>query len=136
MGIRFLNYWDVLQIHSDQIRRYGGDSGIRDLGLLESAVVQAEMTYDSNYLHNNIYEMGAAYLFHIVNNHPFVDGNKRTGAAVGLVFLDWNGIEVNLSQGSLLIWWYQLLQEMRERKKLQDFSKNIRPEDSSGTLLY
>ena len=67
--------------------RYGGLPGLRDEGLLESAVAQAVATFGGEYLHNDIFQMAAAYLFHIVQNHPFVDGNKRAGAAAAVVFL-------------------------------------------------
>lgn len=58
-------------------------------------------SFGGDYLHKNIYEMAAAYLFHIANNHPFIDGNKRTGAAAAIVFLLINGIEMNIDEDSL-----------------------------------
>jgi death-on-curing protein len=66
----------VLQIHVDQIENYGGAVEIRDRALLESAIEQPRATFGGNYLHQFPYEMAAAYLFHLVMNHPFVDGNK------------------------------------------------------------
>ena len=85
---------DTLALHADQIAGYGGDGGVRDRGLLESAVAQPAATYDGHLLHADLAAAAAAYLFHIVKNHPFVDGNKRTGLATALVFLDLNGAEV------------------------------------------
>ena len=76
----FLSLAEVLEIHRDQIERYGGDPGIRDLDLLQSALAIPAAGFGGQYLHNDLYEMAAAYLFHITQNHPFVDGNKRTGA--------------------------------------------------------
>ncbi len=90
----FLTLDEVLAIHADQIRRYGGKGGIRDLALLQSALGTTKTTFDGNYLHTDLFEMAAAYLFHIVRNHPFVDGNKRTGLMVALVFLGLNGFEL------------------------------------------
>lgn len=81
MPIDFLHLDDVVAIHLDQIERYGGEAGIRDAGLLESAVAQARATFGGEFLHADLFQMAAAYLFHIAKNHPFVDGNKRTGAA-------------------------------------------------------
>lgn len=99
--IDFLSLDDVLFAHLDQIRRYGGDPGIRDVGLLESAIAQPQATFGSEWLHPFPFEMGAAYLFHIVRNHPFMDGNKRTGAVAALLFLDLNGIEIVAPPGAL-----------------------------------
>lgn len=86
----FLRLDEVLAMHADQIRRYGGRPGIRDLELLESALGAPEASYGGDYLHPTLHEMAAAYLFHIVRNHPFVDGNKRIAAALFLWFLDHN----------------------------------------------
>ena len=94
----FLTISEVLEIHKDQIEKYGGDFGIRDMGLLQSAIaIPAAGTYDQ-YFHNDIFEMAAAYLFHIVQNHPFIDGNKRTGAVAALVFLILNDINLDLNE--------------------------------------
>lgn len=91
----FLTLAEVLEIHQDQIGRYGGDPGLRDLGLLESAVSMPQATFGGEFLHPSIFEMAAAYAFHISENQPFVDGNKRTGLASALIFLEMNGISVN-----------------------------------------
>lgn len=97
----FLQVADVLTLHSDQIELYGGERGVRDLGLLESAVTQARATFGGQHLHNDLFEMAAAYLFHIVQNHPFIDGNKRAGAVASLVFLDINGIDLEAPKGAI-----------------------------------
>jgi death-on-curing protein len=94
----FLTVDDVLEIHRDQIRRYGGMAGIRDALLLQSAVAQPCATFEGEYLHHGLFEMPAAYLFHIVMNHPFLDGNKRTGGAAALVFLFVNGIKPAINE--------------------------------------
>jgi death on curing protein len=87
----FLALDDVLLIHSDQIRRYGGRPGIRDLGLLGSALAMPGASFGGLRLHPSLPEMAAAYLFHIGRNHPFLDGNKRTALAAALTFLWLNG---------------------------------------------
>lgn len=94
----FLNPEEVLELHALQLARYGGASGLRDRGLLESAVAQPKAAFDGTFVHDSLFAMAAAYLFHIVQNHPFVDGNKRTGLLAALVFLDLNGISI--AQGS------------------------------------
>jgi len=97
----FLTLEDVLLLHSDQVDLYGGEHGVRDLGLLESAVAMPQASFGGELLHKDLFEMSAAYLFHIVQNHPFIDGNKRTGAVAALVFLDLNGIEIDAPEGSV-----------------------------------
>lgn len=88
---------DVLSIHNKQIRLYGGLSGIRDEGLLESAISQPQATFGGEFLHPTIVEQAAAYLFHINKNHAFVDGNKRTAFDVMVTFLNLNDYELNLT---------------------------------------
>ncbi len=91
----FLSFGEVLEIHQDQIARYGGDAGIRDIELLKSALGMPCATYAGEYLHTDLFEMAAAYLFHLVKNHPFIDGNKRVGAVSAFVFLLLNGFELD-----------------------------------------
>jgi len=90
----FLTLGEVLEIHEDQIRRYGGAPGVRDIGLLQSAIAQPAAEFGGVRLHRDIFAMAAAYLFHIIQNHPLVDGNKRTGAVTALVFLSINDVHV------------------------------------------
>ena len=97
----FLDVDDVIELHATQLEVYGGAAGLRDRGLLESAVAQPQGSFDGQLLHSDIFEMAAAYLFHIVQNHPFVDGNKRTGLIAALVFLDLNDVEIDAPKGSL-----------------------------------
>src|SRR5687768_12741314 len=94
MPPNFLALDEVLEIHRDQLTRYGGLGGIRDLGLLQSAVAQPQATFAGQFLHADLAEMAAAYLFHIVQNHPFLDGNKRVGAVSAIVFLKMNDHEI------------------------------------------
>jgi death-on-curing protein len=98
----FLTLGDVLESHAQQIERYGGSDGIRDVGLLESAIAQPEAKFSGNYLHADIFEMAAAYLFHLVKNHPFVDGNKRIGLEAALVFLEINDLAVHATDEALV----------------------------------
>jgi len=87
---RFLELDEILTIQADQIHRYGGSLGIRDLGLLQSALAMPQASFGGQYLHPSLHEMAAAYLFHLVQNHPFVDGNKRIGLAACIAFLGMN----------------------------------------------
>lgn len=94
MGPTFLSLADVVRIHVDQVERYGGWAGIRDPGLLQSALAMPRASFGGEWLHRDLYEMAAAYAFHLCQNHPFVDGNKRTALACALVFLELNGISI------------------------------------------
>ena len=80
----FLTLDEVIAIHQDQIQRYGGSGGLRDMGLLQSALAMPRAGFGGEYVHSDLYEMAAAYLFHLATNHPFVDGNKRVAADVFL----------------------------------------------------
>lgn len=94
MNPLFLETADVLALHTAQLVRFGGSPGLRDIGLLESAVAQPQATFGGIFVHRDYFEMAAAYLYHLVNNHPFVDGNKRTGLITALTFLRINGFSV------------------------------------------
>lgn len=98
---RFLSLSEVLTILRDQITRYGGEFGVRDLALLSSAIAVPQATFGGETLHSDLYEMAAAYAFHICQNHPFIDGNKRVALASALIFLDLNGITISDPEGTL-----------------------------------
>ena len=97
----FLTLAEALEIHSDQIFRYGGLGGVRDIGLLNSALAMPPASFGGEFLHPSLHEMAAAYLFHIVRNHPFVDGNKRSGAVAALVFLVMNEVSFSATPSAL-----------------------------------
>ena len=102
MPAQFLTLDEALAIHAHQIARYGGALGVRDRGLLESALAMPAATFAGDYLHPSLPEQAAAYLFHLVKNHPFVDGNKRVGLACSLAFLRLNGIRVRATDDDLV----------------------------------
>lgn len=87
----YLELDDVLAIHERQIAEFGGSSGIRDRRLLESAVAMPQASFGGQRAHESLFAMAAAYAFHIAQNQPFLDGNKRTGLGAALVFLRLNG---------------------------------------------
>lgn len=90
----FVDFETVLRIHQASLDEFGGLAGVRSPELLESALEQPKATFGGEFLHEDVLMMAAAYLFHIVKNHPFLDGNKRSGLAVALAFLDRNGSPV------------------------------------------
>ena len=98
----FLTFAEAVEIHRYQIEHFGGDPGIRDVELLRSALAMPSATFDGRFLHSSIEEMAAAYLFHLVEDHPFVDGNKRIGTMAALVFLDLNGYEFDAKDEELI----------------------------------
>ena len=87
----FLSVDDVLAMHAQQLDLFGGAEGVRDPAALESAVAMPAATFDGQFLHADLFLMAAAYAFHIAENQPFLDGNKRTALNAALVFLDING---------------------------------------------
>jgi death-on-curing protein len=91
---QFLDVDDVLAIHAEALAAFGGSSGVRDAGLLASAVAVPRATFGGELLHEDLFAMAAAYAFHIAQNQPFVDGNKRTAILAAIVFLDLNGVEI------------------------------------------
>ena len=94
----FLSLGEIVEIHRNQIELYGGEPGIRDLDLLKSAAAMPEASFGGSFLHGELCEMAAAYLFHIVRDHPFVDGNKRAGAVAAFVFLELNGLSLKADE--------------------------------------
>lgn len=109
---RFLRVEDVVELHTMQLENYGGATGIRSPNLLESAVMSPQASFGGKYVHNDLYEMAAAYAFHIAENQPFVDGNKRTALASALVFLDWHDVEIDDSGEDL----YKAMIDIAQKK--------------------
>jgi death on curing protein len=86
----------VMAIHDEQIAEHGGSTGIRDAGLLSSALARPK--HQANYGEASVFDLGEAYAYGIIRNHPFVDGNKRTGFLVAYVFLRLNGWQLRSSE--------------------------------------
>lgn len=95
--IRYLTLGEILDIHHQVTQRSGGSEGVRDLGALESAIAQPRMTFGGEDLYPTIVDKASSLGFSIVMNHPFVDGNKRTGHAAMEIFLVLNALEINAS---------------------------------------
>ncbi len=96
--IKFIPKNIVLYFHKQLIKDYGGSSGIRDENLLDSALEQPKATYNGEYLHDSLMKMAAAYGYHLCNNHPFVDGNKRIVFVAMDTFLQMNNFEITASE--------------------------------------
>ena len=92
---------DILSLHDMSIRDYGGMQGIRDIGLLESAIARPFQTFDGKDLYFTSIEKAAALSESLIINHPFLDGNKRTGLLGMLSILLEYKIEINANEGDL-----------------------------------
>ncbi len=95
--MRYLTVGEVLEIYSRVMKQSGGSVGILDLGALESAVAQPRMTFNGEELYPTIVEKASSLGFSLIQNHPFVDGNKRAGHAAMESFLMLNGYEISAS---------------------------------------
>lgn len=97
----YLTAEQVLFVHYRLLSETGGEHGVRDLGLLESAIARPQATFDRQELYQDIFEKAAALMESLVNNHPFVDGNKRTGIACAVLFLQQNGVSFSAKNAEL-----------------------------------
>lgn len=91
---KFLTYEQIIILHTEQINLFGGHHGVKNSNLVQSAIAQPQAGLGDEYFHKDIYEMAAAYLFHLVKNHAFHDGNKRIAALAAAVFLQVNGYQI------------------------------------------
>jgi len=99
--IRFVQIEEALRIHARQVDRFGGDPGVRDRGLLESALAMPRASFSGQFVHEDLPAMAGAYLYHLCKNHPFMDGNKRVALAVTLYFLTRNGAPLDVENDTL-----------------------------------
>lgn len=95
--MRYLTLKEVLELHANVIARWGGAPEIRDIGMLESAIAQPQMTFGGQELYPDVAAKASAIGFSLVCNHPFIDGNKRVGYAAMETFLVMNGYELECS---------------------------------------
>jgi death on curing protein len=128
MAFEYLDVAEVLLMHQDQIARYGGDPSLRDIRLLASAVETVRLTIDGAPLIRDVFEAAAAYLVQITCNHPFVDGNKRTGALAAVVFLEHNGFELDPTDDEFIDVVLRVAQGELRKPEVRDFlERNSRP---------
>ena len=97
----FLSIQQIDLLHLEVLKQFGGADGLRDRGLLESALEMPRATFDGKLLHKNLSAIAAAYLFHISRNHPFIDGNKRVALGAALIFIEVNGGTIRASDDEL-----------------------------------
>ena len=124
--INYLTLEEVLALHEISIKEFGGTHGIRELGLLESAVHQPQQSFGSQNLYVEIWDKAAILGYAISENQPFLDGNKRTAALSMLVFLEVNGYEVNVKKGEIYKTIMSIANKKITRKKIaQWLKKNV-----------
>lgn len=112
--IKFLSIKAAINLYKEMMKKYSNHiGGIQSEALLESAMMEPRASFGKQYLYENLFEMAAAYTYHIIKNHPFIDGNKRAGILIGITFLNLNGIEINASDNKL----YQLTIDIASSKK-------------------
>jgi len=134
MDPEFLDLEDVLLIHREQLIRFGGGDGLRDLGLLESAIAMPRATFGEQFVHDGLFAMAAAYAFHIAENQPFLDGNKRTAVLAAVIFLELNGFLVVEPPSALYDAMIAVAERRLDKPGLAALLQRLsRPVESSGT---
>ncbi len=121
---KFLTCDQVVSLHQLQIRQFGGAPGVKDEALLLSALAQPEAGFDDQYFHKDLFEMAAAYLFHLVKNHAFNDGNKRIAALTAAVFLEVNGISLTADEVEFEKVVLSAAQSLMTKSQIADFFRN------------
>lgn len=121
--IKFLTKELTLLFHEDLIQRYGGSHGVRDENLLDSALAQPKSMFEGRYLHKSIYEMAAAYGYHLCQNHPFIDGNKRIALTVMYTFLYVNGHRIKLNEKEAYLLIMSIADGSLSKQELADYLK-------------
>lgn len=114
----FLSVEEVHELHRQSIRLYGGEDGLRDPGLLESAVLAIRQTFAGKCLYESLSEMAAALWHGLVQNHPFIDGNKRTGLRAADVFLTINHLDLDITAVEAADWTLEIATGALAREEL------------------
>lgn len=123
----------VLAAHEEALKEHGGPEGVRDMGLLESALARAKNLYAYSEKEPSLVQFAAAYAKGIVANHPFVDGNKRTAFTVSLMFLLLNGLEITASkEDRVLTFWNLADGSLSEDQLAAWFERNTAPRNQAG----
>jgi death on curing protein len=121
---KFFTVEQIIEIHDAFLEDCGGLPGIRDQGLLISAIGMPRASMFGKYLHHTIYDKAAAYFFHIIQNHPFNDGNKRTGALATILFLEENGVEIAFSDNNYEEFVITVAQGQKNKEEIAYFLKH------------
>ena len=133
--MRYLTLGEILELHRRIVETSGGADGIRDLGALESAVAQPKASFDAMDLHPSLADKAAALCFSIVQNHAFLDGNKRTAHAAMSTFLLLNDREVDATTDEQ----EQLMLDLAAGRMKRDqvatwLTEHLKPRDDSQAV--
>jgi death-on-curing protein len=122
----FLDFDRIVQLNRLAVKTFGGSDGIRDKGLIESAIHQPQASFGDQYLHETIYQMAAAYYYHISESQGFSDGNKRTGFLCLFAFLKLNGCDLTIPDDYLWPILLEVASGTKTKGELGDFlTKNV-----------
>ncbi len=119
--VRFLPEALILAIHEDQIRLYGGAYGVRDAAALDAAIHMPQAQFEGQFLHPTIFHMAAAYGFHLCQNHPFLDGNKRTAGMAMFTFLQLNALEITVAESDYYVTMMMVASGQMSKEQLADW---------------
>ncbi|MBW6441393.1 type II toxin-antitoxin system death-on-curing family toxin [Patescibacteria group bacterium] len=121
--MRYLSVEEILALHDYQIQRFGGSKGVLNLPLLESAANRPITNISGKDMYKSVHEKAAVLTYSITRNHPFVDGNKRTGLHAALTFLELNGYKVTISQKKLIKLGLDIADKKADLKKITSVFK-------------
>jgi len=121
--VEYLTSAEVLLIHARLIQRTGGVSGVRDVGLMESAVARPQATFGQNDLYPDVWSKAAALMHSLIKNHPFVDGNKRTALTATAMFLELNDYTLAASNDAVLAFTMHVAVDRVERTEMAEWLK-------------
>lgn len=117
----FLDFDRIVHLNKLAVKTFGGTDGIRDKGLIESAIYQPQATFGGQFLHKSIYQMAAAYYYHISQSQGFLDGNKRTGFLALFAFLKINGCDLTIPDDYLWPVLLEVASDNKSKGELADF---------------
>lgn len=126
----FLDFDRIVQLNRLAVKTFGGSDGVRDRGLIESAIYQPQESFAEQYLHETIYQMAAAYYYHISESQGFSDGNKRTGFLALFAFLKLNGCDLTIPDDYLWPILLEVASGTKSKGELADFlTENVTCKD-------
>lgn len=123
VDIEFLDLEAVLALHAESLAQFGGSAGIRDAGLVASALASAQNVHF--YAGGDLYDIAAAYAFHLAESQAFIDGNKRAGMAAALTFLAGNGVPRFVDDGRLYDAMIAIAEKRMDKAALADVFRKL-----------
>ncbi|MES2345366.1 MAG: type II toxin-antitoxin system death-on-curing family toxin [Chlamydiota bacterium] len=126
--IHYISLENALEMHDRLITDYGGLKGVLNLGLLQSALETPKASFNRRHLYRTIFDKAAAYLFHITQNHAFVDGNKRTAGMISITFLASNDVAFTIAEADYEELILKTAQGKATKKEIAKFFRNAHKE--------